>query len=149
MSYLHSNNILHRNLNPSSIFLDDSFYPKISGLDIVKELYQSSKNNEPRRDGKLKGVHKYLAPEILTNLEYGKPSDVYAFSLLMFEIMTEQTPFNDLVSKDDIILNVSEKGIRPIFETKIPSCYQNLIEKCWSQNPKERPTFDEIMSYQN
>ena len=59
--------------------------------------------------------------------------------------MTEQTPFNDLVSKDDIILNVAEKGIRPIFETKIPSCYQKLIEDCWEDDPKRRPTFDQIV----
>lgn len=36
--------------------------------------------------------------------------------------------------------------LRPKFNKKIPQCYQNLIQKCWSQEPLERPTFDEILA---
>ncbi|KAK8860760.1 hypothetical protein M9Y10_012426 [Tritrichomonas musculus] len=145
ISYLHSHDILHRNLNPSSIFLDDSLFPKISGLDISKELIQSSPYDEPRKDGKLKGEKKYLAPEVLSKLEYGKPNDVYAFSLVVYEIMTGKSIYQDFDKTIDLIENVSKQGKRPTFECEIPSCYQNLIERCWSQDPKDRPTFDEIV----
>ena len=134
MSYLHSYDIIHRNLNPSSIFFDDSFLPKISGFNISKELSKSLPLDEPRKDGKFKGEEFYLAPEVLKKLEYGKPSDVYSFALLMYEIVTEEAP------------NVGENGVESKFESKIPLCYQILIEKCWSPNPNDRPTFDEIVS---
>lgn len=144
MPYLHSHNILHRNLNPSSVFLDDSLFLKISGFDISKELIQSSPYDEPRKDGKFKGEKKYLAPEVLSNLEYGKPSNVYAFSLVAYEIMTENTAYRYIRKINEIMENILQEGSRPTFDCKIHLCYQNLIERCWSQNPKERPTFDGI-----
>ena len=34
---------------------------------------------------------------------------------------------------------------RPSFDESIPDCYRCLIESCWSQDPSERPTFEEIV----
>ena len=36
-------------------------------------------------------------------------------------------------------------GSRPLFETPIVDSYRNLIERCWDQEPKNRPTFAEIV----
>ena len=35
-------------------------------------------------------------------------------------------------------------GLRPTFPAAIKQSIKNLIEKCWSQNPTDRPTFEEI-----
>ena len=37
------------------------------------------------------------------------------------------------------------KNERPEFKQPISKCYKNLIERCWSQEPENRPTFDEIV----
>lgn len=37
-------------------------------------------------------------------------------------------------------------GYRPKFLREIPSSYKNLIENCWNQDPKNRPTFKEILN---
>ena len=36
------------------------------------------------------------------------------------------------------------KNHRPTFDVPIAKCYQDLLERCWSLDPKERPTFDEF-----
>jgi len=36
-------------------------------------------------------------------------------------------------------------GFRPIIPNQCPKDYSNLISKCWSQNPNDRPTFQQIM----
>lgn len=74
-SYLHSHNIIHCNLSTSTVFLSNELYPKISGFDYSKEIPQ---NYSHVTFSKQKGIHKFLAPEILTDLEYSKSSDVYA-----------------------------------------------------------------------
>lgn len=43
-----------------------------------------------------------------------------------------------------IISAVVDEGIRPEIEKEMPEAYRNLIERCWSADPNERPTFDEI-----
>lgn len=89
-----------------------------------------------------------MSPEIWSNNEYTKSSDVYAFAIIAYEIMTLEELFKDynifmLYSK--VIIN----GERPKFKFPIPNCYQNLITRCWSPNPERRPTFQEIVEELN
>lgn len=71
MQYLHSHNIIHRNLISEIIFLDNSFHPKISGFNFVKEISQNQ-STEPSKEFKYIGKKIYLAPEVLSNFEYSK-----------------------------------------------------------------------------
>ena len=66
MSYLHSHNIIHRNLQLESIFLDEHFYLKISRFNYAKEIESNTTSFESRTDSKLKVKSNYVAPEVLT-----------------------------------------------------------------------------------
>lgn len=142
MSYLHSHEIIHRDLKPDNILIDYNYLPKISdfGLSKVKSTnndLQNSKENKP------KGTPIYISPEIWEKQEYSKASDVYAFSLIVYEIITNLKPFENC-NIYQIMMNVS-KGDRPELNSTIPKSYQDLIKDCWSQNPEQRPTFDQIV----
>lgn len=142
MSYLHSHNIIHRDLKPDYIYFDEFFFPKIFGFLLSKELQP---NEDKEVFPKIQGTPIYLSPEVYLRKEYSKASDVYAFSLIVYEIMTNEKPFNDLINVHQIIEKVVNKKERPQFNVSIPDCYRNLIEKCWSQEPVDRPTFSEIV----
>lgn len=93
----------------------------------------------------LKGTPIYIAPEIYSNNDYSKASDVYSFSIIVYEIMTSIHPFQYISFMQ--LLAKMIKGERPDIElVPIPESYKNLITRCWSQEPKERPTFEEIVS---
>lgn len=77
MSYLHSHNILHRDLKPYNIYLDDSLYPKIAGFNIAREI----KNGKIEINENIKRTPVYIAPEVYLNKGYSTKSDVYSFSL--------------------------------------------------------------------
>lgn len=142
MAYLHSYNIIHRDLKPENISFDENLFPKISGFLISKQLppnilSQTSQN--------IKGTPAYIAPEVYLNNLYCKAGDVYAFSLIVYEIVTGQKFCNNFSNVNQIIDEVVTKGKRPELNNKIPECYKNLICQCWSQNPDERPSFDKIV----
>lgn len=147
MSYLHSHNIIHRNLKLSNIFLDDQYYPRIMGFDISKTIYQLEDGSNLNNDMNLKGNVRYLAPEILENLEYGKAGDVYSFAMLLYEMFMGEKPFENYKRnyKIDIIKHVTKNFGRPLLNDSILPCFQNLIERCWFHDPKDRPTFDQIV----
>ena len=86
MSYLHSHSILHRDLKLNNIYLDDSMFPKISGFNIAKEM--ESDSNEP--NDTIKGTPAYIAPEVYSDLDYSKASDVYSFALVVYEILSNE-----------------------------------------------------------
>ncbi|KAK8870912.1 hypothetical protein M9Y10_008825 [Tritrichomonas musculus] len=140
VSYLHKNNIIHRDLKTENIFIDCSFYPKLSGFHISKRAKNTFETSQH-----IKGTPAYLAPEVYLRKEYSKASDVYSFAFVMYEIMMDKKCFNNGISPKQIKKMIAEKGYRPSFDSKIPECYKQLIEKCWSQDPSERPTFDEIV----
>ena len=140
MSYLHFHNIIHRDLKMLNIFYDDSKFPKISGFDYATELQTS---DEIIEETTIKGTIDYCSPEILSGLKYSKSSDVYAFSLILYEMLTNNKPFD--LSESELIKNVVELGKRPELKSDIPLCYRQLIQKCWSQDPRQRPTFNEIV----
>ena len=142
MSYLHLHNILHRDLKPSIIYLDKYFYPKISGFHISKEMI----GNTIQKNITIKGTPAYISPEIYLNEGYSKFSEVYSFALLVYELMTGDNTYESMISPKEIKKLVADEGFRPKFNERIPKCYQQLIEKCWSQDPTLRPTFDEIVS---
>lgn len=65
--------------------------------------------------------------------EFRIPNDVYSFSFLMYEIITNKKP-SILVKEEEEEEDVFE------FDEDIPLCYKNLILRCFSKNPKDRPT---------
>ena len=141
MFYLHSNNIIHRDLKPSTIFLDDRLFPKISCFHLCKSIDP----NSPEKNIFIQGTPAYLAPEVYTKQEFSKESDVYAFSLILYQIMTNEELFQGLNERPGQFRQFVIEGGRPNKFGNIPNCYSKLIQRCWSDNPKERPSFGEII----
>ena len=92
----------------------------------------------------LKGTPIFFAPEIWQEYKYSKASDVYAFAFIVYEILTLNEPFKNCIFPI-IYTRVVLKGERPELDESIPGCHHNLIKKCWSPNPDERMTFNEIV----
>ena len=145
MSYLHKNDIIHRDLKPENILMDNLLFPKISDFGLSK-ITQSGNNQTMQSNANVKGTPIYIAPEIWETQKYGKEGDVYSFSLILYEIMTNEVPFKDIFSISQVYVNIVVKGKRPDFTFPVPNSYRQLIEKCWSYDPRDRPTFDQIIT---
>lgn len=139
LAYLHSLNIIHRDLKPANILLDDYLFPKISDFGLSKQI-----NLENQQNSGFKGTYAYTAPEVFEG-KYSKAGDVYAFALIVYEIITNEIIYNKL-NQYQIMIQV-RKGLRPTFKYTIPYCYKKLITDCWNEDPSKRPTFDEIVYY--
>ena len=61
--------------------------------------------------------------------------------------MTHDLPFKDFKNTNEIYSEVVLKGNRPKIPSFVSNFYRQLIEKCWSQDPNERPSFDEIVDH--
>lgn len=77
--------------------VDDQMYPKLTGFTNSQDF--SDTLIGPRKSSKYIGSIQYLAPEILSNLEYSKSSDVYSFSLVVFAILNNEKPFDFIEKK--------------------------------------------------
>ncbi|KAH0788749.1 TKL family protein kinase [Histomonas meleagridis] len=138
MSYLHETKIVHRDLKTLNILLDsyDNAYVADFGLSGKTE------GNDMVADV---GTPNYTAPEILTRNHYGSKVDVYSYAIVLWEMLMKNVPFADL-TKDQIYDHIVTHNWRLLLPPESPKGLKKLITQCWSKNPKERPTFKEIVS---
>lgn len=92
MKYLHDNRIIHRDLKSGNILLGVNFHPMITDFGMSKfvEIGHSQSQSQ------FGGTYAYEAPELLRNEPYDKKVDVYAFGILMFEIVADSFAYPDL-----------------------------------------------------
>lgn len=118
---------------------DDYLFPKIADFGLSKVVHSNSESASLQSTVGFKGTPIYV------DSEYTKEGDVYSFAIIVYELLTLNQRFQDF-SMMMMCKKVAIEGVRPEFTFKIDDCYRELIEKCWSQNPKDRPTFDEIVN---
>ncbi|EAX96629.1 TKL family protein kinase [Trichomonas vaginalis G3] len=139
MAFLHSNGIVHRDLKTMNILLDESDAARIADFGL-------SGNMRDNKDlyGTL-GTPHYTAPEVLARKRYGPKVDSYSFGIVLWEMETGLIPFREKTHKE-IIDHVVNRGWRLPLSRTVPDSLRRLITRCWSENPAERPEFEEIVA---
>lgn len=134
MKHVHEANIIHRDLSPENILLDNKKHVKISDFGIAT-LMDSETQSKTSGIGKLK----FMAPELIREkTHYNEKVDVFSFSVVLFYILTKGS------IPDVSIIDVG-LGKRSKIPYEINKLSASLITKCWSDNPNERPSFSEII----
>jgi serine/threonine protein kinase len=134
LRHIHDRGLIHRNLTPSNILIDNQWRPRIGGLSSCRSdgLDWTSEVGTPA----------YLSPEVLENDEYGRPMDVFAFGLIVFELIVGPKVFTGSFAH---ISTAIVHGVRPQIPNQIPAISRDLITRCWDVNPANRPSFQRII----
>lgn len=163
MEYLHSKQIVLRDLKPNNIGFDFDTSTEIRLFDfgMAREINDCSCNE-------ICGSPRYMAPEVMSGKGYSFKVDVYSFGVLLFEICSLGSPYYDNYwskkkitngrssnaknfesTLEDFYSHVVENNLRPSddLNSAVPcSKMRELIKDCWSADPADRPTFPEILS---
>lgn len=156
MAFIHSQGIFHRDLSSSNICIkkvtdkeDDMKYeifPIIINFANSRLLNDDSiimtiRNNDS-------SLTSFIAPELIDTPKYDEKVDVFAFSGILYELLTGKSPIEAINGFDgNEHWKKVKKGIRPNLPDNISDELRVLIESCWSQDPKERPSFDKIINF--
>lgn len=92
------------------------------------------------------GTACWMAPEVLKHARSSKFSDVYGFGIVLWELATRREVYEGLESTQ-IIAMVANDHLRPEIPQGCP--WNDLMVKCWSEVPNQRPQFDEIVKELN
>jgi Janus kinase 2 len=156
MNYLHqySPPIIHKDLKSLNILLSTDWRGKIAdfGLSTLQKAVEEAKGEKKEDETSFTGSIVWAAPEVLEGNEANQKSDVYAFGIVLWEVLTREMPYRFL-AQEAIPFNVTSNK-RPCHysesyqEMKLDfdelphkSAMNSLMEDCWSQDPDDRPTF--------
>ncbi|GBC09411.1 hypothetical protein RclHR1_08830013, partial [Rhizophagus clarus] len=142
LKVIHESHLTHGDFHDGNILMSDN-YSEIFIIDLglckpISELQDSDK-----KDNEIYGVMPYMAPEILRNKPYTPASDIYSFSMIMWEFTSGIPPFNHKAHDLQLSSNIC-KGERPEIMGDTPKCYVDLMRKCWDSDPENRPTITEL-----
>lgn len=145
-------NIVHRDLKPANFLLDASMHVKVTDFGFSRVLKEG---HEKLIDTSVtKGSLLYMAPEVMRHEEYGRPADVYAYGLILYELLTEEEPFCTFEGPKEFIHAIKEEGHRlevpddlttPAGE-QIPKSLCDLMRACTDQDQKLRPTMGDVLT---
>ncbi|OQR73646.1 kinase suppressor of Ras 2-like [Tropilaelaps mercedesae] len=155
MGYLHAKGIVHGKLNASNVVLEKR-RAKICLLD------QSFPEVDKDRQGYgclPKDTLAYWAPELVKKIHVNgakvssrhpstRASDVYAFGSFLFELFAGQKPFAG-TSAEAMLYKIGNGLTTDLenFTTEIPRPIRELIARCWSVVPQDRPTFQQVSAF--
>ena len=144
MQCLHQEEWIHRDLKSENILLDDELRPFLTDFGTSKKINKKSKINQTTKFTS----YIIMAPEFMDNPILHSNSlsiDVYSFGITLYELLTEIQPFNEYEDRFYQLKKYVTSGGRPNIPDSIPNNWKELIEHCWSGDPSDRPTFNEIV----
>jgi serine/threonine protein kinase len=142
IEYLHQQSppIVHRDLKCQNILVTCDGDAKVSDFGLSKTLSRTVGNASKM------GTLNWLAPEVLRGeAHHSTAADVYAFGMVLYEILMDGTPPYDSWQPLQIVRAIDE-GLQPEIPPTCDPLYKELMEDCWSLNPASRPKFSEICS---
>jgi TPR repeat protein/serine/threonine protein kinase len=175
LEFIHAKGYLHQNIKPTNVLIFSNggmakiadFTNAITSEDLNSSSFMgngavrlSSNNKSSDALSGQKGFLAYLAPEILLNpddnpLQYSPFSDVYAFGILMNEILTHTPPFPGLTFKNIVSKlkrNDSNSNRPKLFAADASSNVEEskqdlkkIIEDSWTTTAFNRPSFRNIL----
>ena len=144
MRFLHSNNIILRDLKTENVGFDKHGDIKLFDFGLAAELRDDCKVGIDKYNFSIVGgTARYMSPEAAYGKPIGKASDVYSFALLVWEKLALEIPFLSMKTQD-FIRDVLEHRRRPRLHCNWPAVVKEMLLLGWAIDPNMRPSFDQF-----
>ena len=148
LEYAHERGIVHRDLKPANIKVTPEGTVKILDFGLAKALDpQGSVSNifdsptltaTPTQTGVILGTAAYMSPEQARGKQVDKRADIWAFGVLLYEMLTGQRAFDGQTVSDALAGVLKTEPDWDALPTDMPAIIRKLLQRCLEKDPKLR-----------
>ncbi|KAI0156410.1 kinase-like domain-containing protein [Xylariaceae sp. FL1272] len=162
IEYMHSRGVIHRDLKPENVLLDDQLHVKITDFGTARLLSDPrapqappriedtgtssrGRTQDDSRAASFVGTAEYVSPELLTNKNACKASDLWAFGCIIYQLLAGRPPFkggSEYLTFQKIV------SLEYEFPTGFPPAARDLVERCLVLDPALRLTIEHIKNHE-
>lgn len=160
IDYMHKRGVIHRDLKPENVLLDHQMHVKITDFGTAKILknprrpdestssippIDSADLPEEERASSFVGTAEYVSPELLTDKNACKASDLWAFGCIIYQLLAGRPPFkagNEYQTFQKIV------GLDYEFPIGFPSVARDLVERLLVLDPAQRLQIEHIKNHE-
>ncbi|XP_075700947.1 insulin receptor-related protein [Rhinoderma darwinii] len=141
MAYLNAKKFVHRDLAARNCMVSEDLTVKIGDFGMTRDIYET---DYYRKGGKSLLPVRWMSPESLKDGIFTPYSDVWSFGVVLWEIATlAEQPYQGMAN-EQVLHYVIDNGILEKPEN-CPDRLHELMLWCWQKNPKNRPSFNQIL----
>lgn len=135
LSYAHGRGILHRDVKPSNLLVDQENTVWLADFGLSKSSGHAS---ELTRSGQVLGTLQYAPPEAF-NTGWEERSDIYSLGMSLYRLLSKQAPFGS-VSQDQLVKKILQNDPAPLrqLNASIPADLETIVSKAIDKDASRR-----------
>ncbi len=147
LDYLHEHKILHRDLKSLNVLLDEHHTAKLADFGLAKIKADTSHSTQTH--GSVAGSFAWMAPELFSNENCTKASDMWSYGMVVWEITSRTIPFKNaqLPYMTTCILTKDEPEPIPTECKQQSPKLAHLIQFCWQKDKTKRATTSQVIEH--
>jgi eukaryotic-like serine/threonine-protein kinase len=143
LAHAHERGVIHRDIKPHNILLDEKGHAKVTDFGIARAL----DTTQATRTGYFLGTALYSSPEQLQGHKITPKSDIYSLGATLYQTAAGEPPFSGATPIEIASQHVSKSPVPPRqLGADVSEGLQALILDCLAKHPDDRPTAEETRS---
>jgi serine/threonine-protein kinase len=133
--FAHRRGVIHRDLKPHNVIVDDNDHIKVTDFGIAR-----AGASDMTETGSIMGTAQYLSPEQAQGHAVSAPSDLYSVGIVLYEMLTGRVPFDGESPVSIALKHVSAAPVPPSeINPEVPSALEQVVMWSLNKNPADRP----------
>ncbi|KAI9280661.1 hypothetical protein BY458DRAFT_499972 [Sporodiniella umbellata] len=145
LAYLHSRDIMHRDIKAGNILLDENGICKITDFGLSKLSGQDKAYDPHSNNSVMRGTVFWMAPEVVKGTNYNAKVDIWSLGCTVIEMLTGNHPWLEL-NMLAALYNLGKYQAPPIPEDFTEDA-RDFLNRCFTINPEERPTAGQLLEH--